>query len=234
MTVWAIIVAGGEGTRFGGAGGKQLAEVAGRPVLAQTVEAVFSCPDLEGLVVVCHPDRVEEYAESAGVVGHRLVAVAGGDTRQESVAAGLACLPRDCEMVVVHDGARPLVTPEVVSAVIAELAGHPEAAGVVVGHPSSDTVKVVDESGVVIETPDRSTLWAVQTPQAFRTRALADAHARAEREGIAGTDDASLVESAGGVVRVVLGPRLNVKVTTREDAAYVEACLADRTERTRR
>lgn len=231
MTAWAIVVAGGQGTRFGRSGGKQLAELAGRSVLARTVEAVSACTDLDGVVVVCHPDRVDEYAAESGADGRRVLAVAGGDSRQASVAAGLASLPPACDTVVVHDGARPLVTAELVSATLAELRGRPEADGVVVGHPSSDTVKVVDECGVVIDTPDRSTLWAVQTPQAFRRRALVDAHALAERDGTTGTDDASLIEAAGGEVRVLLGPRLNVKVTTPEDVAYAEACLAARAEK---
>ncbi|TLM75311.1 MAG: 2-C-methyl-D-erythritol 4-phosphate cytidylyltransferase [Actinobacteria bacterium] len=231
MNAVAIIVSGGAASRFGREGGKQTALLAGRPVMSYAVAAMAACPEVTSLVVVCHPDRVEEYAAAvadvAASAGKPLAVVAGGETRRLSVAAGLAAVRADAEAVVVHDGARPLATSDLASRTLAALAAEPACDGAVIAHPSSDTVKVVAD-GVVLETPDRSRLWAVQTPQAFRAPALREAHAAAARDGFEGTDDASLLERIGRVVRVVEGPRDNVKVTTAEDIAVVEAVLEAR------
>lgn len=225
---WAILVAGGEGSRFGREGGKQLAGLGGVTVMGRALSAVIGCPEVSGVVLVCHPDRLADYETEARLhaAGKPLAAVVGGDTRRASVAAGLAGVPLDEDMVVVHDGARPLATPSLVSAVLTELAAHPEADGVVVGTPSSDTVKLV-ENGVVLETPDRRRVWAVQTPQAFRAAALREAHEAAARDGFGGTDDASLVERRGGTVRVIEGPRANLKVTHADDLSRAEALLEE-------
>lgn len=230
----AIIVAGGSGERFGRDGGKQLALVAGRPVLAHSIAAFAACGAIDAIVVVAHPERVEEYRREAVelVASEKVVAVvAGGDSRQASVAAGLRAVPPAAEVIVVHDGARPLVTPSLVEGAIAALEADAECAGVVVGHPAYDTLKLVDDDAVVVGTVDRSAFWVAQTPQVFRAEALRSAYARAAATEPAATDDASLVERDGGRVRMFAGPRDNIKVTVAEDLAVVEALLASRERR---
>ncbi len=226
--VGAIVVAGGTGERLGLEGGKQLACVGGRPVLSWTVEALAASRRIDAIVVVCHPDRVDEYRTTAveplGIdVDVRYAP--GGDTRQQSVANGLAVLGYDTDVVLVQDGARPLLTPDLVVRALDSLDADGSAAGVVVGHPAIDTLKVAAADGVIVSTPDRSRFWAVQTPQIFRAQALREAYASAEAEGFTGTDDSSLVERAGGRVVLVEGPRDNLKITVPEDLVLVEAAL---------
>lgn len=229
--ITAIVVAGGTGERLGREGGKQLARVAGRPVLAHTLDAFITCDRVDAIVVVVHPERVDEYRrEAVTLLGSaKIVAVVpGGDTRTASVGAGLEAVPAGSGIILVHDGARPLVTPDLVAAAIAELEREPEYAGVVVGHPSYDTLKTVAPDREVLSTPDRAAIWAAQTPQVFRADALREAYRRAEAEGWAGTDDASLVEHAGGRVRMCAGPRDNMKVTVPEDLPIVDRVLRAR------
>lgn len=227
--VAAIIVAGGTGERFGGAGGKQLAMVAGKPVLSWTLLSIASAPSVASIVVVCHPDRIDEYLRIAIeplALTVPVTVVGGGVTRQQSVSAGLAAIDADTRVVLVHDGARPLAGSALVTHVVdVVLSG--DASGAVVGHPSVDTLKVVDD-GIVTSTPDRTRYWAIQTPQAFDATVLKESYRAAESEGFTGTDDASLVERFGGRVRVVEGPRDNIKVTLPEDLVVVEMLLERR------
>ena len=228
MTVVALIVAGGSGERLGREGGKQMLEIAGRPVLARTVDAFERSTSVDAIVVVAHPDRVAEYRTGAvDVVGSRKViaVVPGGASRQESVSCGLGALPDDADVVLVHDGARPAVTPELVDGVVRTLTENGELDGVVVGHPVYDTLKLVDESGMVVGTADRSAFWAAQTPQVFRADVLRGAYTRAAALGETGTDDAALVERASGRVAMYLGPRTNLKVTVAEDVAMLTSVL---------
>jgi 2-C-methyl-D-erythritol 4-phosphate cytidylyltransferase len=227
----ALIVAGGSGERLGLAGGKQLAEVAGAPVLYHTLAAVASCARVDAIVVVAHPERVEEYRTSVvGRLGSPKVVgvVPGGSTRQRSVFAGLRAVPVEAAIIAVHDGARPLVSAEVIDAAIASLEADDGLDGVVVGHPSYDTLKIVDESGFVVGTAERAAFWAAQTPQVFRAAVLREAYDRAEELGFEGTDDSALVEAAGGVVRMLQGPRDNIKVTVPEDLVLVGRILEAR------
>lgn len=224
----AIIAAGGVGRRFGAASGKQLARVAGLPVLAHTLLAFERCDAVDAVVVVTHPDHVERCRIEAvdAIAAKKVVAVVpGGETRRASVAAGIAALPVGVEAVAVHDGARAAVRPSTIAAAFVELAAHPEADGVVVGTPCFDTVKQVDECDRIVATPDRSRLWIAQTPQVFRMRALARAHQRASAERFEGTDDAAIVEHAGGTVRMLEGSRWNIKVTVAEDIEILEVLL---------
>lgn len=222
----AIVVAGGTGERFGAVGGKQLACVAGFPVLTHTLRALGAVPAIGFIAVVCHPERLREYREAAVEPAGLTVPVemvGGGSTRTDSVRNGLAVIPGTWAHIVVHDGARPLVLPDTVARVLDALVSHPDADGYVVGQPSSDTLKEV-VGDRVLSTADRSRFWAIQTPQAFRSQALRDAYERPRPPGPV-TDDASLVEAAGGLVRVIEGPRDNIKVTLAEDLAIVESVL---------
>lgn len=229
----AVIVAGGTGERSGLSSGKQLATVAGSPVLAHTLRVFDRCEAVDEIVVVVHPERIEEYRREAvdplGSTKVRAV-VGGGSTRQQSVAAGLAAVSHEADLIGVHDGARPLITAELVTTMFQTLAAKPSLAGLVVGHPSYDTLKAVDAQRRVLGTQDRSALWAAQTPQVFRAAALRDAYQRADAEDFTGTDDASLVERLGGAVEMFPGPRDNIKVTVPEDLLVVERLLTLRGE----
>lgn len=226
--VVGIVVAGGTGERLGRAGGKQMLDLAGRPVVARSVEAVANAVSVCAVVVVCHEDRVDEYRQAVerAHAEKPIVCVAGGATRQGSVTAGMAEAARmGAHIVVIHDGARPLLPSAVVDDACAALCEDADLHGVVAGYPVTDTLKVAH--GAIIEsTPDRSRFWAVQTPQVFHADILLAAISHAERTGFEGTDDASVVEHAGGLVGLVVGPRDNLKITLAEDVAIAEAILA--------
>ncbi|WP_420432158.1 2-C-methyl-D-erythritol 4-phosphate cytidylyltransferase [Candidatus Poriferisocius sp.] len=206
-SVWTVIVAAGSGTRFGGA--KQYLELAGSRVVDRSVTVAAQVSD--GVVVVVPGGDVE--AESPRLAASAVVA--GGSSRADSVRNGLAAVPRDADIICVHDAARPLAGPDVYERVISEVRSG--AAGAVPVVPVTDTIRRVD-GGVV----DRNTLQAVQTPQAFRGDLLRAAHAGADDA----TDDAGLVEEAGHVVVAVEGHPRNIKITHPDDLAAAEAWLA--------
>ena len=224
----AIILAGGTGDRFGREGGKQLVEIAGRPVLTWSAEAFDAVGDVGLIVIVCPEERHEEYLKVAvdpfPFVTPVIVAPSG-PTRQESAFSGLEYVPEEYEYVVLHDGARPLVTPELISHTIATVKGNIDCDGAVVGHPAIDTLKVVEE-GVIVGTPDRSVFWNTQTPQVFRAGIYRRAHAAALSDGFVGMDDSSLIERLGGRVLMVEGPRDNIKLTVPEDYELLEAAVS--------
>ncbi|MBW3668788.1 MAG: 2-C-methyl-D-erythritol 4-phosphate cytidylyltransferase [Actinobacteria bacterium] len=197
--MWAVLVAAGSGARFGRP--KQYEPLGARRVLDWSLDACRAACD--GVVLVVAADRAGD-DEKADII------VAGGATRSDSVRAGLAAVPPDADVVVVHDAARPYATPALFEAVIAAVRGGAD--GAVPGLPPADTIKRVDGHRVV-ETPDRAMLVAVQTPQAFRADVLRAAHAG----GADATDDAALVEAAGGTVVVVPGERDNRKITHPSD-----------------
>lgn len=226
----AIIVAGGVGSRFGESGGKQLAMLAGVPVLAHTVRAFGRAGTIGLIVVVCPAERTEQYrsvAVTPFTFTTETVFAPSGPERTDSVRSGLLLVPEKFEVVVVHDGARPLVTPRFIDTCVEALGADPDVDGVVAGLPSYDTLKEVS-SGRIVRTVDRSNVWAVQTPQAFRRQALVTAYERALREGVTATDDAAIIEAAGGVVALLEGPRDNIKVTVAEDIEFAEAIVARR------
>ena len=223
----AIILAGGTGDRFGREGGKQLVEIAGRPVLTWSAESLDAVGDVGLIVIVCPEERHAEYLRRAvdpfPFVTPVVVAPSGA-TRQESAFAGLEYVPEEYEYVVLHDGARPLVTPELIEHTIATVKGNIDCDGAVVAHPCIDTLKVV-EHGVIAGTPDRNVFWNAQTPQVFRAGIYRRAHAAALSDGFVGTDDSSLIERLGGRVLVVEGPRDNIKLTVPEDFQLLEAAV---------
>jgi 2-C-methyl-D-erythritol 4-phosphate cytidylyltransferase len=212
----ALIVAAGSGERLGAGRPKAFVVLAGRPMLEWSLDAVRAA-GIEEIVVAAPPDVSLE----------RVRVVAGGATRSESVRAALAAAPPGDE-VVVHDAARPLVTPELVTATLAAL---DEADCAIAAAPVTDTVKEAGPDRVVTATLDRSRLWAIQTPQAFRRAALERALDVDEAVLASATDDAWLVERAGGRVRVVESSPANLKVTTSHDLLIAEHLLADRLSR---
>ncbi|MEK2489243.1 2-C-methyl-D-erythritol 4-phosphate cytidylyltransferase [Kitasatospora purpeofusca] len=237
----AVVPAAGRGERLGPGAPKALRDLGGVPLLVHAVRALTRSRAV-GLVVVAAPaDGVAEVVallDSHGLEGKDIRVVAGGDTRQESVRLGLAAIPADVGIVLVHDAARPLVPVEVVDAVASAVRAGAEA--VVPAVPLADTVKRVEPvrggPEPVLDTPDRSTLRAVQTPQGFRRDTLAEVHAKALAEESAGvgdalppvTDDAGLVERFGGRVVVVPGHEEAFKVTRPLDLVLAEAVLARR------
>lgn len=215
----AIIMAGGSGERFGVKGGKQLVQIAGRPILTWAIEAFDCVEDVGHIVIVAPKDRQVEYKRAAVEPFDFVTPItwaAAGAVRQESAFSGLEQVPDKYEFVVVHDGARPLISSETIMHVISTVRGNFDCDGAVVAHPAIDTLKVV-EDGIIMGTPDRNVFWNAQTPQAFRTGIYRRAHAAALSDGFVGTDDSSLIERLGGTVRVVEGKRDNIKLTVPED-----------------
>lgn len=224
--VTAVIAAGGTGSRLGNPGGKQLLEILNKPVVAWSVDAIASAEQINDVIVVCDPERVDEYASliSRHLLTHKPVSyIGGGSTRTESVYSGLIAADK-ADIVAVHDGARPLVSPEVVDGAITYLEEHAGIGGVVVGHPSYDTLKVV-EDGIIVDTPPRNRYWVAQTPQIFWRDRFLKAYKYCESCDFSATDDSSLVEKAGFLVAMYEGTRDNVKVTVAEDVTFVESVL---------
>lgn len=220
--VGAVIAAAGSSSRMGGR--DKLAEsLDGIPVILRTLAAVEAVPEIREIVVVAREDRVEEYRRLLGQCSRLRAVVPGGSTRQESVRNGVRALSPDCTLAAIHDGARPLVTPEVFARCI-EAARSCGAATAAV--PVKDTIKLADEAGRVLDTPDRSRLWAVQTPQIFDRERYLRAAEEAERRGLSCTDDCQLFEAMGWEVQLVMGDYRNLKLTTPEDflaaGAYLE------------
>ena len=226
----AIILAGGTGERFGNEGGKQLVEIGGKPILTWSVEAFDAVGDIGLIVIVCPAERQGEYLSKAVdpfSFATPIVVAAAGSTRQESAFSGLELVPEEFEYVVMHDGARPLISADLIAHTIATLKGNIDADGAVVAHPAIDTLKVV-ENGVIVGTPDRSVFWNAQTPQVFRAGIYRRAHASALSDGFVGTDDSSLIERLGGRVLVVEGKRDNIKLTVPEDYLMLVAAVRER------
>jgi 2-C-methyl-D-erythritol 4-phosphate cytidylyltransferase len=220
---YAIIVAAGKSERMDGID-KVFATLMGRPLLVWTLTAFKKCDDIDAIVIVAAPDSVERM--KAFVAEWRFPRVAaivpGGETRHQSVRAGLDAA-FEASIVAVHDGARPLVTAEMISRGVA-LAR--ESGAAVCGIPSRDTVKLVEgDPPLVRATPDRASVWIAQTPQVFARSVLLDAH---ERATSAQTDDAALVEAIGHRVRAYEGAAWNLKITTPDDLIIAEALLRER------
>ena len=214
--VWTIVVAGGNGQRFGAH--KQFLPLGPKQMVAWAVDTALQVS--VGVVVVV--PEVSDFASSDA----RVHVVQGGVSRTESVRNGLAAVPTSAQVVCVHDAARPFASVELFQAVVQELSPTVQAA--VPALAVVDTVKVIDEStNEVLSTPLRSTLRAVQTPQAFHAAILREAHLVAEHENREGTDDASLVEAIGGYVVVVPGNVMNRKITTPEDFAWAQNAVSE-------
>jgi 2-C-methyl-D-erythritol 4-phosphate cytidylyltransferase len=221
--VGVVVVAAGRGTRVGGELPKQYLPLDGVPILLRSVRPFASHPEVAQVVVVLAPAEAESPpAFLAELMGETLAVAAGGRERSDSVAAGLRALRAGCEIVLVHDGARPFVDRGVIDAVIAHArAGE----GAVAAVPVSDTIKeaVGADPTLIGRTVPRAGLWRAQTPQGFPRRLLEQAYARAGAGAGGATDDAALVEDCGGTVRLVPDSPRNIKITTRDDLAVAEA-----------
>jgi 2-C-methyl-D-erythritol 4-phosphate cytidylyltransferase len=214
-----IIAAAGSGERLGAGGPKAFVPLAGRPMIDWSLRAARAARSV-GPIVVAVPPGHEEYLADQGVT-----VVSGGGTRSESVAAAMSRI--ESELVAVHDAARPLVTGELFDALAEKLTGDPDCAAAVAAAPVTDTIKQVARGMEVDRTLDRSSLWAAQTPQAFRAAALREALASTALLSQA-TDEAMLVERIGGKVLLHETPTENLKVTTPLDLRVAEMLLAER------
>lgn len=216
-----IIVAAGSGERMGGVQ-KAFAPLLGREMVAYSLRAMEDSHDVDHIVLVVAPDSVEKAASLVSSMGLCKVSAvcAGGNTRRESVLAGLQAAPDGSENTLVHDGARPCITTELIARGVAAAREHGAGVPAV---PVQDTIKEAGQDGRVAATPDRSRLYAAQTPQAFRTELLKRAHAEAPADLV--LDDASLVEALGEPVHLFEGDAGNIKVTTPTDVAVAEAIL---------
>jgi len=196
-------------------------DLGGEPLLARTIEAIARCPELSQLVVVAGPSALERSGRLRAIAPWCLVSrwAPGGATRQDSVYLGLQAL-EPCELVLIHDGARPLVQPDVLARGIGVARLHGSALAVT---PVTDTIKEVDSSGRVVATLDRTSLRAAQTPQVFAWNTIMEAYERAGAARCRCTDDASVLEIAGIPVQTYDGDRTNVKVSTPADVAVVRA-----------
>ena len=228
MRAAAIIPAAGRGERMGAAIPKALTSLLGTPLLAWTLEAVFGSGAFAEILVAIPPgekDSFDRVLKEPGEAGALVRLVTGGETRQESVSNCLAETSPECDIVAVHDAARPLLTKEVALAVLNRAR---ETGAAIAAVPAKDTVKLCSEDGIVTDTPDRSRVWLVQTPQCFSRDLLVSAHEKARAEGFLATDDAALVERLGAPVSVVMGSYENIKVTTPEDILVCEEILKGR------
>ncbi|NMB20956.1 MAG: 2-C-methyl-D-erythritol 4-phosphate cytidylyltransferase [Firmicutes bacterium] len=215
MTVGVVIAAAGTGTRMGRKENKVLLPLGGRSVLSHSLACFDSIDEVSQVVVVTNAQDQEAITElvARDVVHKQAKVVLGGAERQDSVYLGLKALPQDTKWVMIHDGARPFVTKELVMRALAACREH-LAVGVAVR--VKDTIKQVRD-GLVIDTPDRSQLWAMQTPQVFSFPLILQAHEWAKSEGVLATDDCALIEAMGSPVHVVEGDYANIKITTPED-----------------
>ena len=212
--VAVLVPAGGVGARLGRGTPKQFLRIAGGAILTRTLRHFRRHPAVCAIVVAApveHLARTRQLVRRAG--GERIQVVSGGSTRQESVWNALQAAPADADIVLVHDAVRPFIDRRLIDAIVTAAV---QDGAAICALPIAETVKRV-RGGVVDSTLDRSELWAVQTPQAFRSPLLREAHDKARRDGAAATDDAMLVERLGHPVRVIPGLAGNVKITTPED-----------------
>lgn len=220
--VGAIIVAAGQSSRMGGED-KIFAPLSGKPLLNQVVAVFHNCPSIDEVVIVLGKGNLERGNRLIAEHNwHKVIAVCqGGRKRQDSVWAGIKRLSH-CHWVVIHDGARPLVSIDLVERGLDEAQ---ETGAAIAAVPVKDTIKFISRDDFVLETPKRHSLWAVQTPQVFLFDVLKRAHEQATGEA---TDDAILVEQLGYKVKVYMGSYQNIKVTTPEDLALAEIILRNR------
>ena len=219
----AVIVAAGSASRMGGID-KVMAQLKGEPMIVHTVRAFQDCDAIAEIVIVTREDLILPISELCRGFGKVQAVVVGGKSRQESVALGMNALSDKCELAAIQDGARPLVTWQLIDRVVRAAHSHHAAIPVI---PVKDTIKVCN-SALVVSTPDRSTLRAVQTPQVFDYDLLRGALKQAEIDGAEVTDDCSAVERLGMSVRTVEGDERNLKVTTPIDLKFAEMLMEER------
>ena len=225
MKVSAIIVAGGKGTRMNETVPKQYLDLGGQPILSHTIMALDACENIDDLIVVV-PEKDIGYCRRTIIsplcLQKKFQLVPGGKKRRDSVYNGLKVLNNTTDIVLIHDGVRPFIKQEQVNSCIA---GSISFGACIIGVPVGDTLKIVNQSGYIDDTLERSGIWTAQTPQAFRYDILLEAHETAKRKGYNVTDDATLVEKMGIHVKIIKGSKKNIKITTREDLELARTML---------
>ncbi|NER51848.1 MAG: 2-C-methyl-D-erythritol 4-phosphate cytidylyltransferase [Symploca sp. SIO1A3] len=222
-----LIPAAGMGRRMGSGRNKLLLKLLGKPLLAWTLLAAEAADDIDWIGIMGQPDDWSDFKSILAEVSlsKPVQLIQGGETRQESVDNGLQGLPPEATRVLIHDGARCLATPQLLNRCAAALQS---CSGLIAAVPVKDTIKVVDETGLIQDTPDRKQLWAAQTPQGFEVQLLKRCHEQGRNSGWKVTDDAALFERCELPVQVVEGEETNLKVTTPVDLAIAEFILRQR------
>lgn len=221
-----LIPAAGMGRRMGSNRNKLLLKLLDQPILAWTLKAAEASEQITWIGIMGQPEDEPDFQEILASLSltKPVKLIRGGATRQESVYNGLQALPEAAQWVLIHDGARCLASPGLFDRCATALRQCP---GLIAAIPVKDTIKVVDDRDVIVDTPDRSHLWAAQTPQGFDVKLLKDCHDRGRQNGWEVTDDAALFEKCGLPVKIVAGEETNLKVTTPVDLAIAEFILRD-------
>ncbi len=216
-----LIPAAGSGRRMGSNRNKLLLQVRSRPIIAWTLLAAQASDEISWIGIISQPIDWQDFKQIIAdlQLTKPVELIQGGSTRQESVYNGLQSLPANAKQVLIHDGARCLATPDLLNRCAEAIRQCP---GLIAAVPVKDTIKVVDENGIIQSTPDRSQLWAAQTPQGFDVKLLKQCHAEGVAQGWEVTDDAALFEKCGYQVQIVPGEETNLKVTTPQDLAIAE------------
>lgn len=223
----AVIVAAGSGKRMGKDIPKQFIPIKGNPIIYYTLKAFEKNNNIENIILVTGESYIEYCRDNIiNRYGFKKVShiIAGGSERQYSVQNALKIIDADTDIVIIHDGARPFVMQEDINKIIDETCIY---GACVMAVRSKDTIKVADEDGFVIDTPDRSGLWNIQTPQSFFYDIIKAAYEKAESDGFLGTDDSSLAERTGVRVKITEGHYTNIKITTEDDMLTAESILEE-------
>ena len=222
-----LIPAAGSGKRMGANRNKLLLQVRSKPLIAWTLLAAEAASSISWIGIVSQPPDWDDFKSIIADLKLKktIALIPGGATRQESVYNGLQALPINAGQVLIHDGARCLVTPNLFDACSDAIL---HCSGLIAAIPVKDTIKVVDDNGIITSTPERKQLWAAQTPQGFDVNLLKHCHAEGVRQGWEVTDDAALFEKCGLEVRIVSGEETNLKITTPQDLAIAEFILSHR------
>ena len=221
----AIIVAAGDSTRMGGNMSKQLIPILGRPAIEYTIRAFQNCGLIDEIIVVARSSDIDDIAHIAFAFKKVTTVTRGGADRAESVRKGINAASKKTTHYAIHDGARILITVPEINRVLCEAF---ECGAAALGTPATDTVKVVSPDMDIISTPDRSTLYTVQTPQVFEKSVYSRAVENAKNNDLSVTDDCALVEAIGERVKIVVGEYSNIKLTTKSDIIIAEAILLKR------
>jgi len=220
-----VIVAGGKGTRMGSDINKQYLELNGKAILAHTIEQFERCHKIDEIIVVTGEDEVDYCTKQIwrkyGFLKIKSI-VPGGRRRQDSVYNGLLGVSPKTQIVLIHDGARPLIKEEQIKA---SIEGAMEVGACVVGVPVKDTIKICDQNQLIVQTPSRDTLWAIQTPQTFQYEKILKAYKEANKNDLQATDDAMMVEALGYPVKMIHGRYDNIKITTPEDLVVAKGMI---------
>ena len=219
-----VIVSAGKGSRMKANINKQFLKIRDKEVIAHTIDKFYNNKNIKEIIIVIREDEKEFFDENIiKKYRYKNIKIAfGGKERQDSVYNGLKEVDENCEIVLIHDGARPFVSNEIIEKSIENAKKYNSA---IVGVPVKDTIKIVNEDNDVVNTPNRSRLWSIQTPQVFDYSLIMKAHEKAKNDKYYGTDDSMLMEYLGYNVRVVEGEYNNIKITTPEDLKIAEEIL---------